>query len=260
MAVLVAKTPQKRYQVLGGTGLSEADVKQADRLDRRLEACIRDLVDRLRQQEFMPSEKGKGSLLAYWELGRALVEVVQSKDFPHMAELPLLWRNAKLYVPDVLLYEDRGPYREHLWYCYRLGGYSKALVKKMKWGEWVTLFDSNGINQEARFDVWFKEKLSALPSTLDRDWIRMFAPCVNKMLGNIDTHDLGDVELRNCYEAACQVTLAWCAKKAEVPGYTAGRKEIQKAIDDNLGLLDQVMEGILTPEAFAEVIVTYAHE
>jgi hypothetical protein len=260
MAVLVAKTPQKRYQILGGTGLSEADVKQADRLDSHLEAHIRDLVDRLKERGLMPSEKGKGSLLAYWELGRALVEVVQSKDFPNIAELPLLWRNAKLYVPDVLLYEDRGPYREHLWYCYRLGGYPKAVIKKMRWGEWVTLFDSNGINQEARFDIWFKEKLSALPSTLDREWIRMFAPCVNKMLGNIDTHDLSDVELFNCFEAAWQVTAAWRAKKAEVPGFKAGRKEIQKAIDDNLALLDQVMEGMLTPGAFAEVILAQAHE
>lgn len=257
MAVLVAKMPQKRYQVLGGAGLSESDVRQADKLDKRLEARIQRLVNRLRQQGLMPSEKGKGSLLAYWELGRALVEVIQSGDFPHIAELPLLWRNAKLYIPDVLLYEDRGPYREHLWYCYRLGGYPEALSKKMKWGEWVTLFDSYGINQESRFDIWFKDKLSALPSPLDREWIRMFAPCVNKMLGNIDTFDLLDGELRNCYEAAWQVTETWSATKAAEPTYTAGRKEIQKAINDNFGLLDKVMEGTLSPKAFAGVIVTH---
>lgn len=69
MAVLVAKAPQKRYQVIGGIGLSEADVAQADKLDGRMEARIRKLVDRLTQQEHMPSEKGKGSLRTYWELG-----------------------------------------------------------------------------------------------------------------------------------------------------------------------------------------------
>jgi len=258
MAVLVAKTPQKRYQMMGGTGLSEADLAQADKLDKRLEVRIRRLVDWLITQGLMPSEKGKGSLRAYWELGRALGEVAQSEDFPYVAELPLLWRNAKLYIPDPLLYEDRGPYREHLWYCYRLGGYPESLVNKMKWGEWVTVFDSNGINQEARFDVWFKEKLSGLPSTLDREWIRMFAPCVNEMLGNIDTYDLSDPELRNCYEAAWQITAAWCLKKAETSGYAAGRKEVQKAISEHLGLLDRVMEGQLSPDKFAETVIAHS--
>ena len=257
MAVLVAKAPQKRYQVIGGIGLSEADVAQADKLDGRMEARIRKLVDRLTQQEHMPSEKGKGSLRTYWELGGALRDVAQSEDFPHEAELPLLWRNAKLYIPDTLLYQDRGPYREHLWYCYRLGGYAEPLLKKMKWGEWVTVFDSNGINQEARFDVWFQEKLSSLSSPPDREWIRMFAPCVNEMLGNIDTCDLSDGELRNCYEAAWQITAAWCAKKAENTKYAVGRKEVQKAISDHLALLDQVMEGQLSPDKFAEVVITH---
>ena len=258
MAVLVGKTPQKRYQMIGGMGLSEADVAQADKLDQQMEARIRKLVGRLTQQGFMPAEKGKGSLRAYWELGRALREVAQSENFPHLAELPLLWRNAKLYIPDTLLYQDRGPYREHLRYCYRLGGYREAVVKKMKWGEWVTLFDSNGINQEPKFDGWFQEKLDSLSSPPDREWIRMFAPCVNEMLGNIDTCDLSDAELRNCYEAAWQTTAAWRAKKDENARYEAGRKEVQKGIDDCLGLLDQVMEGQLSPEEFAETVIAHS--
>jgi len=260
MAVLVAKIPQKRYQMMGSTGLSEADVAQADKLDKRIETRIRKLVEELIAQGFMPSEKCKGSLKAYWELGRALREVAQSEDFPHHAELPLLWRNAKLYIPDALLYEDRGPYREHLWYCYRLGGYPEPLANKMKWGEWVTVFDSKGINQEARFDIWFKEKLSGLPSRVNREWIRIFAPCVNEMLGNIDTCDLSDAELRNCYEAAWQITVAWCLKKAENSGYMAGRKEIQLAISDHLALLDRVMEGELSPDKFAETVIAHSQE
>ena len=256
MAVLVTKTPQKRYQIVGGSGLSEADREQADRLDARLKARIEQLLQFLTQRGLMPAEKGKGTLKAYWELGKALRDVVGSPDFPHKAELPLLWRNAKMYIPEVLLYQDRGPYREHLWYCYRLGGYSAPLLMKMKWGEWVTVFDSNGINQEPRFDAWFQDKLASLESQPDREWIRMFAPCVNEMLGNIDTCDLSDAELHNCYEAAWQTTAAWYAKKAEDPGYAAGRVEVQKAISDHLGLLDQVMEGRLPPEQFAETVLS----
>ena len=75
------------------------------------------------------------------------------------------------------------------------------------------------------------------------------------MLGNIDTCDLSDGELRNCYEAAWKITGAWCAKRAENARYAAGRKEVQKAINDHLGLLDQVMEGQLSPDKFAEVVI-----
>jgi hypothetical protein len=255
MAVLVAKIPQKRYLVIGGMGLSQSDREQADRLDGQIETQIAELVQKLKKQGLMPSEKGKGSLRAYWELGRALRNVSDGRNFPHKAELPLLWRNVKLYVPEVLLYQNRGPYREHLWYCYRLGGYSETLVSKMKWGEWVTVFDSNGINQEPRFDVWFQQKLTHLASQLNRECIRMFAPCVNEMLGNIDSCDLTDSELYNCYESAWQITATWHAKKERHPDYSACRKEIQRAISDNLGMLDQIMEGTIAPEQYAETIV-----
>jgi hypothetical protein len=258
MAVLVAKSPQKRYQVVGGAGFSEADVEQADRLDRRMDARIHRLVEQLTQRGIMPSEKGKGSLRAYWELGRALRAVADSEDFPHKAELPLLWRNAKLYIPETLLYQDRGPYREHLWYCYRLGEYPEPLLNKMKWGEWVTVFDSMGINQEPRFDGWFMRKLSGHTGVLDRTQVRMFAPCVNALLGGIDVGALSDVELCACYEAAWCVAAIWRENHSRDPDYAVDRKQVQESIEEHLGLLDEVMGGAETPEGFAEAVIETA--
>jgi hypothetical protein len=255
MAILVSKKNGRRYQIVGGIGLSQADREQADRLDAQLEKKIADLIDALSKRGLMPSEKGGGSLQAYWELGRILRIVADSRDFPHKAELPLLWQNAKIYLPESLLYANRGPYREHLWYCYRLGGYPETLVGKMNWGEWVTVFDSSGINQEPRFDGWFQRKLDRIESKLERDWIRMFTSCINEMLGNIDSGDLKDQELFNCYECAWEITGKWWAEKRGISGYTISRKEIHKAISDNLGMLDQVMEAKVTPKEFAEYII-----
>jgi hypothetical protein len=255
MAVLVRKKDAKYYQMVGGIGLSQADREQADRLDGLLEGKLKELIQDLSQRGLMPAEKGGGSLKTYWELGRVLRSVSESRDFPHKAELPLLWLNAKIYLPETLLYANRGPYREHLWYCYRLGGYPEALVTKMNWGEWVTVFDSTGINQEPRFDVWFQKKLGRLQSRLDRDWIRMFASCINEMLGNIDTVDLKDQELFNCYECAWNITDLWQAARKENPDYAVRRKEIQNAIISNLGMLDQLMEGKVKPKELAEYIM-----
>ena len=125
MAVLVAKHPQRRYQSIGSLGISTQEQEQADRLDKNLEKSIKDLEKYLANKGLIPDKKSKGSLEAYWELGRCLNSIVDSDDFENIAELPLLWRNAKMYIPEELLYKERGPYREHLWYCFRLGGYPK---------------------------------------------------------------------------------------------------------------------------------------
>ncbi len=257
MAILVRKEPERRYQKIGAIGTSQAERDQADRLDARLEKRVIKLVDKLNDKGLMPKKQGKGSLLTYWEIGRALREVADSDDFPYKAELPLLWRNAKMYLPKEVLYKQRGPHREHLWYCYRLGGYPKNLVRKMKWGEWVTIFDSPGINQEPRFDQWFEEKLSLQKKTVAREQIRMFAPCVNKLLGNIDVNELTNSELFNCYEATWQIALIWHAKKTGDPNYTGKREDVQKSIEGKFALLDKVMDGVVSPDDFASEILGF---
>ena len=256
MAVLVSKEHERRYQATGSVGISQSEREQADRLDAKLKKRLEKLANSLTTKNLMPQKKGKGTLLAYWELGNALRDVTQNKsDFPYEAELPLLWQNAKMYLPQELLYRDRGPYREHLWYCYRLGGYPKNLVQKMKWGEWVTIFDSPGINQEPRFDQWFEEKLTLQKKTVAREQIRMFAPCVNKLLCNIDIHALSKAELLNCYEATWQIALRWHAKKISEPDYTDKRENIQKRIEGGFTILDKVMEGTVSPDDFASEIL-----
>jgi hypothetical protein len=253
MAILVRKDPERRYQSLGSIGISSQEQQQADRLDERLKKRVEELVKLLTNERAMPEKKGEGTLRVYWELGRCLRDVVESKDFVNIAELPLLWRNAKMYIPEELLYKDRGPYREHLWYCYRLGGYLMDTVMKMKWGEWVTIFDSSGINQEPRFDKWFNNTLSKNEENISRERIRIFAPCVNAMLGNIDYQDLSENALFNCYEAAWHVS--YMVSENKVSGMKIDRKHIQNRIDNKLVLLDSVMEGSMTSYEYAATIL-----
>jgi hypothetical protein len=258
MAILISKGPPRIYQSAGGVEISQADCAQADRLDAELSRRIERLVESLKKKGLMPKKKGKGTLMTYWEMGKVLREItVNKKDFPSEAELPFLWRNAKMYLPEELQYKERGPHREHLWYCYRLAGYPKKLVQKMRWGEWVTIFDSPGINQEPRFDKWFHEKLLLQNKPMDREQIRMFAPCINKLLGRIDVQDLSELELFNCYEATWQIASSWYARKVTDPTHSYKLEEIQKSIVDNFVLLDKVMDGNLSPGDFASRILSF---
>jgi len=254
VTILVSKEPKRIYQSLGSLGSTQQDRSRADKLDKVLEQRIKRLLKDLKRTGLTPEKAGKGSAAAYWEVGRALRDVADNEKLLDRAELPLFWQNAKIYIPAELRYRERGPYREHLWYCYRLGGYPKELADKMSWGEWVTIFDSTGINQELRFDGWFKTKLSEQQEHVGRSWIRMFAPCVNAMLGNIFTHDLSERELFPCYEAAWRIVgeaHALTEKKGNRVADLAGRKALQTSIKSNMGLLGGVMDGSLSAGEYA---------
>jgi hypothetical protein len=257
MTVLVSKYPNKIYQSLGSLVATQQDRNRADRLDRMLEQRTKRLISDLKRKHLLPKKAGEGSTPAYWEVGKALREVAAHKELFDEAELPLLWQNVKMYIPNELRYRDRGPYREHLWYCYRLASYPEELASKMSWGEWVTIFDSTGINQELRFDEWFKIKLFQQPEHIGRSWIRMFAPCVNTMLGNIYTPDLTHKELFSCYEAAWQVVREAHAASGE-KSVSIRRRELQTSIRFNIALLGKVMEGSLPPGEYSHRILADA--
>ena len=261
MTVLVKKEPERIYQSLGSLGSTEQDRRRADKLDEALEQRIKQLLKDLKRKGLMPEKAGKGSTATYWEVGRVLRGVADNEKLLDKAELPLFWQNAKIYIPGELRYRDRGPYREHLWYCYRLGGYPKELADKMSWGEWVTIFDSTGINQEIRFDGWFKSKLSEQQEHIERSWIRTFAPCVNAMLSNICTLDLSETELFSCYEVAWRIVAEahiLREKKGSKVANLVERRELQASIKSNMGLLGGVMDGTLSPGEYARKILADA--
>jgi len=254
VAILVSKNPNKVYQSFGSPVTTQKDRNKAEKLDRIVERSIKKLISTLKKKHILPKKLGEGNSITYWEVGNALRDITSNRDLFNEVELPLLWQNVKMYISKELLYKERGPYREHLFYCYRLAGYPRELADKMSWGEWVTIFDSTGINQELRFDEWFKIKLSQQSTRLSRKWIRTFAPCVNVMLGNIHTPDLSNNELFNCYEAAWQIVRE---VEAKVVGQEANidRSYLQAKIKTNIASLGRVMEGSLAATDFARIII-----
>jgi len=255
MTILIRKEPNRIYQSLGALTVTERDKSRADKLDRLLQRKILKLNKDLKKWKLFPKKDTKGNTETYWEVGKALRDIADQSGLLDKVELPLFWQNAKMYIPEELLYKERGPYREHLWYCYRLACYPKDLVNKMSWGEWVTIFDSTGINQEIRFDEWFKDKLFQQNEHLDRSWIRLFAPCVNTVLGNIYTNDLAHNELFACYEAVWELVRQVHKEKS---GSQIQRKQLQTSIMSNVRLMGKLMDGTLPPSEYATKIMASA--
>lgn len=245
MTVIISKEHGTVYKTLTGFGTPEERIR-ADQLDQLVEHTINDLVGKLDAENLLPKAAGQGNVSCYWKLGKALRSITDHTDLITTVELPLLWRNVKLYLPPTLLYKDRGVNREHLWYCYRLASYSYELVLKMKWSQWVTLFDSDGINQEARFDTWFGKKLTARTNELSRGEIRSFVPLVNTLLKNIELSQFNNNEVTACYEACWQLM----NKMGSVP-----MDKVKKTVSSDVKMFDSLINLTITPEQYADEIL-----
>jgi hypothetical protein len=188
-----------QYRSAKGVGSTEAERARARQLDDLLKKDLTNLKQRLAKSGLF-KKNAKGNVELYWELGNIL-----RKDFDlqliDITEKHLYWLNAQIHVPNELMAKDRGPNRQHLAYCFRLAGFPKNKAMRMKWGEWVYLFDSPGINREQRFDKWLEAKMQDEPEKFSRDDVRILAQSINRLLGNIETKDLTNDQLMRCYDA-----------------------------------------------------------
>lgn len=241
------------YRSGKGVGSSDAERKRADQLDRLLKSSIEEMEKRLFKRRLLKKDSN-GNVEIYWMLGKALKEILLESNLIDETERHLFWLNAKLHVPKNLMAKDRGPNRQHLEYCFRLAGFTKEKAMKMKWGEWVYLYDSPGINKEQRFDEWLDIKMEEEPNQFTRKDIRILAQTINKLLGNTETKDLSNEQIKKCYEAAWQIKLKITERNVSTDN-KAIKETLKNSIEKNRQRLGDVIEGTLAPKEFAQLVV-----
>jgi hypothetical protein len=241
-----------QYRSAKGIGSTEAERARARQLDALLKKELTSLKQRLTQTRLL-KKNAKGNVEIYWELGNVLRKVFFDSQLIDASEKHLYWLNARLHVPEELLAKDRGPNRLHLEYCFRLAGFPKDIATRMKWGEWVYLFDSPGINREERFDNWLEAKMQNEPNKFSRDDIRFLAQSINRLLGNKETKDLSDEQLRRCYEAAWFIKENFSKKAKELPNDEL-KEALKVGIEKNYKKLGEVINGAQEPAVFASLV------
>ena len=230
------------YRSAKGAGSLETEREKARQLDALLKKEFSALGKKLNLKENFQADVG-----GYWELGLVLRNIFYKSKLVDSKEKYLYWVNAAMHAPKVLMAKDRGPNRLHLDYCFRLANFKKEKAKQLNWGEWVYLFDSSGINREARFDVWLEKKMQQ-KHDFTREDIRLLSQCINKLLGKIETSDLDDEQLFRCYEAAFSL-------KERLKEIDKGNRDmIKTGIDIHFGRFGDVIKGKLQPEAFAKIV------
>lgn len=238
-----------QYQSAKGIGSAEAERARARQLDALLKDELANLKQRLTKLKLLKKD-AKGNVELYWELGKVLRNIFFNSQLIDASEKHLYWLNARLHVPEELLAKDRGPNRLHLEYCFRLAGFPKDKAVRMKWGEWVDLFDRSGINREARFDKWLEEKMQEEPDKFGRDDVRILSQTINGLLGNKETNDLSDDQLRRCYETAWLIKENFKKKTKEIPNNKL-KEALKAGIKKNYTMLGNVIDGTQKPATFA---------
>ncbi len=258
MVVVVSKTAEgaRSYRISPGADLLDDELarKKADKLDVITEKTITALVKRLNKKNLPVTNSSKNNLKIYWELGKTLSSIADNNELLNPIERPVFWLNAKMYIPESLLKVDRSANRVHLEFCYRLGKLPFDKVKKLNWGEWLTLFERTSIKSEIRFDKWFEGILNKSTQKIDRYVIRTFVKILNTLIGNIDTQLMNNRELFNCYDAAWEI---WelANKRLGNLNDLSIMKNILLSIKGNYSKLSEVMDSELSPENYAELII-----
>lgn len=255
MAVVIKidEKGHKSYASITGVGSSLEEREKADNLDNlivnemdRLGAI---LLSKDKEHKYYSKDKAE----AYWELGSVIRKIFFESRLIEPSEKHLYWINVRIHAPKFLLADDRGHNRLHLEYCFRLAGFSKEKALRMKWSEWVYLFDSPGINREERFDKWLDLKMNC-SIELSRESIRLFVQCANQILGKKETSKLSDDELFRCYEAAWMLHAKLLLVSKDMKN-SEFKERLKKSIQINYNQIGQLIDNFLPPETFADEIV-----
>lgn len=254
MTVIIKYDQEGRpqYRSAKGIGSTDAERTKAKQLDALLKKDLASLKQRLTKSGLLKKDT-KGNVELYWELGYLLRKVFFDSQLIDGSEKHLYWLNVRLYVPEELLTKDRGPNRLHLEYCFRLAAFPKDKAMRMKWGEWVYLFDRSGINREQRFDSWLEEKMQNEPDKFSRDDIRILAQSINGLLGNKETRDLSDEQLRRCYEAAWLIKENFVKKTKILPNDRL-KEALKIGIEKNYKNFGEIINGTQEAATFALLV------
>lgn len=197
MAVVVSQSENgdKIYRSANGVDISVVEKDNADDLDQKIVSSFEHLINELVSKSYFEKRE---KVKIYWLLGKLTNSLLFDAALPK-SEVSYFFENIKLRLPKNLAAKDRGPNREHIKYCHRLGTYDESTATTLKWSEWVYLFDSASINNETRFDKWFNMVLKEESSFFDRTNVRLIGKILNTFFYRLETSDLSDVELERCY-------------------------------------------------------------
>jgi len=177
--------------------VSYPPTREEERLAEELDELLKERIPQIERElvsEGLTSGKGRGSLELWYRLGEKLQGIADDERVVKPAERHWLWQAIRMYASDLILRKDRGPFRIHFDYCYRISKIPRDCLEGFSWDDWVFLFDSKCFREDPRTDEWLRQRAREI-SSLSRSELRAFVRRANAILKKNDTSVLSREEL-----------------------------------------------------------------
>ncbi len=173
----------------------------------------------------------KDKVLYYWEIGKILRNIFSSSGLVLGDEKDLFFKNVRLHLnKDIFPDNDPSRNRNIPEQFFRLSGFSKEIIEKVKWTTWSYLFDSPVLSRIKNFDTWFSKNLTASSLSFDQAFSRLWFQSINVLFKNVRTDDWPNETLLNLIDSLFEL----CSKIVEL-GFKPGEKITLELLKKILG-------------------------
>jgi hypothetical protein len=205
-AIITEKNANNKVNIKATSPLTNELKKQAEALDKYLEAEIPKLIMKLKTEGLLTETTGKnkskeGSVELWYSLGSKLRAICKYSGINGKRERRWLWEAlVNIYPTEPIRRATRGKGRIHFEYCYRLSYFAIEFARQINWSEWVYYFDSKTVREDQRIDDWLRTAVEQ-DKKINRYTFRKFVQNLNKRVRNIDTSELRSEELFEIYDS-----------------------------------------------------------
>ena len=198
MVIIIKK--EKGKAVYNNINFSEEDKSRAHRLDEVLAKIVPEIEQKW-EGRMVPGQGKKVDIRVVHQIGKILADVVDDEKLVSPNERRWVWKAIReMYLAKNSILK-RGETRDDLEYLYKISKYPIQFAQNISWDGWRKLFESTIVNQDARFEKWFRDKASKW-YTIPRGMIREFTKVLFSFLKNKDTTVLSDKEIHSIYQKA----------------------------------------------------------
>lgn len=208
----IDKSNNKRYASNSLKFSTQDEFKLADELNELIKKKITNYVLSVGLKQIK-----KDRVLYYWEIGNILREIYLKSGLVDSEERDLFYKNVRLHLNnDIFPGDDIARNRNIPEQFFRLAGFKRDIIEKVKWTTWSYLFDSPLLARIKNFDRWFSENLAQNGLIFDQAFSRLWFQAINVIFKNIEIDDWADdlvLSSIDCLFKIC-IELVKCGYKA----------------------------------------------
>lgn len=183
----------KVYRTQPGRLVTSDEKERAEKLDHLLSNRVKQIEQELRALGLLGLKNKRGKVLRLWyEVGRRL-SFVMDTSIVNAEDRENAWRalydHTTVLTPGTsAVRAERGPSRNHFFYCYRLSTFPWEFVESSgDWTSWSELFDRKETNNDPRIVEWLAEKAQEFNIKSRRNWLRPLTKEIHRKYNKIDT-------------------------------------------------------------------------